>query len=33
MEDAQAEFLGVQWADPRLDITADIVAIVDQPAK
>jgi len=69
MEDAQAEFLGVQrnlenaflaklapavdtlakkrgllfvlnqdsgvlaWADPRLDITADVVAIVDQPAK
>jgi len=69
MEDAQAEFLGVQrnlenaflaklapavdtlakkrgllfvmnqdsgvlaWADPRLDITADVVAIVDQPVK
>ena len=69
VEDAQAEFLGVQrnlenaflaklapavetiakkrgllfvlnqdsgvlaWADPRLDITADVVAVVDQPAK
>jgi Skp family chaperone for outer membrane proteins len=69
MEDAQAEFLGVQrnlenaflaklapavdtiakrrrllfvlnqdsgvlaWADPNLDITADVVAAVDQPAK
>lgn len=53
VEDAQAEFLGVQrnlenaflaklapadsgllaWADPSLDITADVVAVVNQPAK